>query len=75
MPSVIVYKTKFEYKVKKYTDGYIGTCSRIHDIDVYGKTLSEISKEMQKAIKGYFEAFPEKRSKFVNKEERVEVTV
>ena len=74
MPSVIVHKTKFDYKVKKYIDGYIGTCLRIPAIDVYGKTLSEISKEMQKAVKGYFEAFPEKRSKFI-KEDRLEVTV
>jgi hypothetical protein len=74
MPSVIVYKTKFDYKVKRYTDGYIGTCLKIPDIDVYGKTMSEINKEMLKAVKGYFEAFPEKRSRFI-KNGRLEVTV
>jgi hypothetical protein len=35
--------------------------------------MSEIGKEMQKAVKGYFEAFPEKRSKFIK--DRLEVTV
>jgi predicted RNase H-like HicB family nuclease len=61
MPTVSVEGKKYRYTVKHYPGGYIAVCKEMPDIDVYGKTLVEIEKEMTKAITGYLHVFKDRK--------------
>jgi hypothetical protein len=48
---------KFHYTVEKHKEGLIGRCQELKAVGVYGRTLTEVKSELDKAIRGYIETF------------------
>jgi len=58
MRTVTVRGKKYHYTLERHDSGYIAICKELPDVDAFGKTMSEIEKELAKAISGYLEVFP-----------------
>jgi hypothetical protein len=54
----------------QHTEGLVAECLDI-PLVVEAQTVEDIKEKMHFAIKGYFEAFPEKRIEIFNKKRRI----
>lgn len=58
---LVINGRKFHYVVEKHKEGLIGRCQELKAVGVYGRTLTEVKSELDKAIRGYVETFAQEK--------------
>ena len=63
--------TSFHVSIEKISEGYLGKCIEFPSVVVYGDTSDQVLSEAQKALNGYFIAFPEELETLDQKQEQI----
>jgi len=61
----------FHINIEKISEGYLGKCIEFPSVVVYGDSSDQVINEAQKALNGYFKAFPEELDTLDQKQEQI----
>ena len=68
---MIEKESTFHVNIESISEGYLGKCIEFPSVVVYADTKDNIVKETQKALLGYFKAFPEELETIDEKQQQI----